>query len=168
MTNTRKFFIVILLMLLVTDISSAAVELTVSPDNGIIVVRGGSINYTATVTMTEEVIFPRIEIFSIKEADKQAHWKYDFAPDNVMLESIGESKTSKLTITVPVDVPTGLYQHTVIATGYDDLGNKIIIEAEVDTYAINTAVPPVPESSTIILSSLGLVGLILITRKYSK
>jgi uncharacterized membrane protein len=168
MTNTRKFFIVMLLMLLVTDISSAAVELTVSPENGIIVVRGGSINYTATVTLTEEVIFPRIEIFSIKEADKQAHWKYDFALDNVTLETIGESKTSKLTITVPVDVPTGLYQHTVIATGYDDLGNKIIIEAEVDTYAINTAVPPVPESSTIILSSLGLIGLMLITRKYSK
>jgi uncharacterized membrane protein len=168
MTDTRKFFIIILLMLLVTNVSSAAVELTVSPDNGIIVVRGGSINYTATVKLTEGVIFPRIEIFSIKEADKQAHWKYDFTPDNVVFESIGESKTSKLTITVPVDVPTGMYQHTVIATGYDDLGNEIIIKAEVDTYTINTNVPPIPESSTIILSSLGSIGLILIIRKYRK
>lgn len=167
MTNIGKLFIVGLLMLLVTDISSA-VELTVSPENGIIVVRGQSINYTATVTSTEEVIFPRIEVFSIKEADKQVRWQYDFAPDNVTLETIGESKNSKITITVPVDVPTGLYQHTIIATGYDDLGNKLIIEAEVDTYAINTSVPPIPESSTIILLTLGLIGLMVITRKHKK
>ena len=155
-------------MVFVTDISSAAVELTVSPENGIVVIRGGSINYTATVTSTDEIIFPKIEIFSIKDADKQVGWKYDFVPDNVTLGTIGELKTSKITITVPANVPTGLYQHTVIATGYDDLGNQIKIEAEVDTYAINTSVPPIPESSTVVLSSLGLIGLLLIRRKYNK
>lgn len=115
MTNIRRLFILILLMVFVTDISSAAVELTVSPENGIVVIRGGSINYTATVTSTEEIIFPKIEIFSIKDADKQVGWKYDFVPDNVTLGTIGELKTSKITITVPANVPTGLYQHTVIA-----------------------------------------------------
>jgi hypothetical protein len=165
-TNTRKIILGILSLLLLTNISVGAVELKLTPVNGINVVQGGSISYTATVTLTEAIGFPRKEEFSIKSTDVQPLWVYDFDPMNVTLEKKGESKTSTLTITVPITAPTGLYRHIVIATGYDDLGNEIIIEAEVDTFAINTAVAPVPESRTIILTSLGLVGMFIVTRKY--
>ena len=168
MTNTRKIILGIFSLLLLTNISFGAVELNLTPVNGINVVQGGSISYTATVTLTEAVGFPRREEFSIKSADMQPLWGYDFDPVNVSLETIGESKSSTLTITVPISAPTGLYRHTVIATGYDDLGNEIIIEAEVDTFAINTAVAPIPESRTVILTSLGLVGMFIVTRKYKK
>lgn len=167
MTNTRKIFLGILSLLLLTNISFGAVELNVTPVNGINVVQGGNISYTATVTLTDAIGFPRKEEFSIKSDDMQPLWVYDFDPVNVSMETKGDSKTSTLTITVPMNAPTGLYHHTVIATGYDDLGNEIIIEAEVDTFAINTAVAPVPESNTVILTSLGLVGMFLLTRKYS-
>lgn len=166
MPNTTKIIFGILSLLLLTNISFGAVELNLTPVHGINVVQGGSISYKATVTLTEAVGFPRKEEFSIKSADMLPLWLYDFDPVNVTLETIGESKSSTLTITVPMNTPPGLYSHTVLATGYDDLGNEIIIEAEVDTYAINTAVAPIPESRTAILTSLGLVGIFIVIRKY--
>lgn len=166
MTNKRKIILGVLSLLLLTNISFGAVELNLTPVNGINVVQGGSISYTATVKLTEVAGFPRKEEFSIKSADMQPNWVYDFEPQNVTLETNGDSKTSTLTITVPINATTGLYRHTVIASGYDDLGNEIIIESEVDTFAINTAINPVPESMTAILISLGLIGIFILTRKY--
>ncbi len=162
------FFIGIISFLVIANISMAEVELTVTPDYGTIVLQGGTINYTGTVSMTEKMvnpitgeIIPQEEVFSIDETDKQQGWTYAFDPENVVLENVGDKRTSKLTINVSKEATPGNYEHTVLATGSDG----VILDAEVDPYIINMAVAPVPELSTVILTSTGLFGIFVARRR---
>jgi uncharacterized membrane protein len=167
MITMKKTFIGIFAVLLMANISSAAIELNVSPDNGIVVVQGGTLNYTATLTLTEALGFPPMdETFSIEEADKQPGWTYTFSPTDVSLSDPGDIRTTKLTITVPLTAPTGIYNHTVIATGTDEMGRTIKTWSDIETFEINTAIYPTPELSTIMLTSAGLLGLVFVSRKY--
>jgi len=166
--KTNGLIIGIISIIVMANISMAAVELTVAPDNGTIVVQGGTINYTATVLMTEQMvnpitgeIIPQEEVFSIDEVDKQPGWTYVFDPEKVVLENVEDINTSKLTINVSKEASPGNYTHTVLATGSDGVS----IDAEVDPYVINTAVAPVPELNTIILTSAGLLGLLAAARR---
>lgn len=79
----------------------------------------------------------------------------------MVLENVGDKRTSKLTINVPKEATPGNYEHTVLATGSDG----VILDAEVDPYVINTAVAPVPELSTVILTSTGLLGIVVARRR---
>lgn len=157
-------------VLLMADISMAAVELTVTPDNGDMVVPGGTISYTATVTMTELMvnldgeIIPQAEVFSINDYDKQIGWTYVFDPENVILNDGDDIRTSKLTIYVSTEAVPDVYEHTVLALGSDG----VITDAEFDSWVISTIVNPVPELSTIILTSAGILGLIGLTRMRRK
>jgi uncharacterized membrane protein len=167
MINIKKTCIGIFAMLLMANISSAAIELNVIPDNGIVVVQGGTVNYTATLNLTEyQDYLPMDETFSINEADKQPGWTYTFSPTDVILNNAGDSMTTKLTITVPLTAPTGIYNHTVIATGTDEMGRTIKTWSDIETFEINTAIYPTPELSTIMLTSAGLLGLVFVSRKY--
>lgn len=167
MIRIRKEILGIFAVMLLANISSAAVELTVTPMDGITVVQGETISYVATVTVTEPIDFPpQEEVFSIEDADKQPDWTYTFDPASVTLENVvGDSGSSTLTITVPIDAPTGLYSHTVIATGYDAFGNMIGVPTEVDIYIINTDVTPIPEFSTIAVPVVAVIGLLLLMRR---
>jgi hypothetical protein len=163
MLKIRKIILGIFAVMLLTNISSAAVELTVTPEDGITVVQGGTISYVATLTATDPIDFPpQEEVFSIEEADKQPGWTYIFDPASVTLFSLGDSGSSTLTIIVPIDAPTGFYSHTVIATGYDEFGNMIGIPTEVDFYVINTDVTPIPEFPTIVLPVISVLGIMLL------
>lgn len=164
--NINKTFIGIFAVLLMANISSAGIDLTVTPDNGIVVVQGGSINYTATLTLTDVLGFPPMdETFSIDDADKQPGWTYTFSPTDVSLSDPGDVRTTKLTITVPITAPTGIYKHMVIATGTDAFGKIMSVSTEIDTFQVNTAIAPVPEVSTMMLTSAGLIGLVLVSRR---
>lgn len=166
MINMKKTFIGIFAVLLMANISSAAIELNVIPDNGIVVVQGGTLNYTATLTLTEALGFPPMdETFSIEEEDKQPGWTYTFSPTDVSLSDPGDIRTTKLTITVPLTAPTGLYKHRVNATGTDEMGHMISTWSDLEIFEINTAVNPVPELSTIMLTSAGLLGLLAAARR---
>ncbi len=166
MFKIRKIIIGIFAALLLADVSSAAVDLAVSPGDSIFVRQGETINYTATVTLVDQLDFPpQEEIFSIEENDKQPGWNYSFNPESVTLENVGDSKSSILTIRVPRDAQVGNYSHTVIATGYDALGREMQISTELDMYIINTPVVPIPELSTAILTLTGLLGILLISRR---
>jgi hypothetical protein len=165
MLRIRKAILGIFAVMLLANISSAAVELAVTPVDGITVVQGEAISYVATVTVTEPIFLPQEEVFSIEDTDKQSGWTYTFAPASVTLENVGDSGSSTLTITVPIGAPTGLYTHTVIATGYDELGNIIGIPTEVDVYIINTDVTPIPEFPTVALPVVAVIGLLLLMRR---
>lgn len=164
----KKICIGMLTILLLSNMSLAAVELKVTPVDVEAVSPGGSIDYEITVEVTEDLYSPwQEEIFSI--SDKQSGWNYNFNPESVTLyNNIGETKSSILTMTVPNDAPIGLYSHTVVATGYDEFGKDINVETEVDTFVVNTPIEPIPELNTGILTSAGMIGLILILRKYKK
>ncbi|HJH29892.1 MAG TPA: PEF-CTERM sorting domain-containing protein [Methanosarcinaceae archaeon] len=167
MLKIRQIIIGIFVAMLLTNISSAAVELTVTPVDAITVVQGETISYIATVTMTDSIFYPPLEeVFSIEDADKQLGWTYTFDSASVILVNVGDSNSSTLTITVPIDAPTGLYSHTVIATGYDQFGNiigiPITFPIEVDYYDINTDVTPIPEFPTIALPVISVLGIMLL------
>ena len=97
----------IFVLLLTANTSSAGVELSVTPENGVITVpQGGTINYIATVTADADPLdfpLPQDEVFSIDEIDKQPGWDYLFDPGTVRLENPGESKSTKLTINIASD-----------------------------------------------------------------
>ena len=166
MLRIRKAILGIFAVMLLANISSAAVELTVTPVDDITVVQGEAISYVTTVTVTELIDFPpQSEVFSIEDADKQPDWTYTFDPASVTLVNVGDSGSSTLTITVPIDAPTGLYSHTVIATGYDAFGNMIGVPTEFDFYVINTDVTPVPEFPTVALPVVAVIGMLLLMRR---
>jgi hypothetical protein len=140
--------------------------LTVTPDDSIVVLQGGTVNYTATLTLTEALGFPPMdETFSIEDADRQPGWIYTFSPEDVSLTDPGDVRTTKLTITVPLSAPTGMYHHRVNATGTDAFGHVMSTWTEIDTFQINSIVAPVPELSTILLTSAGLIGLVFVSRR---
>ncbi len=160
----------ILSVLLLANVSLAEVELAVAPENEtIFVIQGGTINYTVTVNLTGVLDYPpQEEVFSIEEPDKQPGWNYIFYPENVTLTNDGDSNISVLTMKIPINAAVGLYNHTVIATGYDALGREINVWIELDTFVINTVVYPIPELSTAILTPAGLLGMLLVSRKFRK
>ncbi len=164
-----KTIIGIFVMLLVANTSSAGVELTVTPENGVITVApGGTINYIATVTADADPMDfpePQDELFSIDEIDKQPGWDYIFDPGTLRLETPGESKTTILTINIASDAPPGMYHHTVIVYGYDEFGTLIGVPTETDIYVINTDVSSIPEFPTIALPILSVIGLLFVMRK---
>ena len=163
MLKMRQIIIGIFVAMLLTNISSAEVELTVTPVDAITVVQGETIRYIATVIMTEPIDFPpQEEVLSIEDVDKQPGWIYAFDPASVTLVNVGDSSSSTLTITVPIDAPTGLYSHTVIATGYDQWGNIVGVPTEMDFYVINTGVTPIPEFPTIALPVISVLGIMLL------
>jgi len=169
MSKIMKMFIGIFVLLLVANTSSAGVELTVTPENGVITVApGGTINYTATVIADANPIDfpePQDEVFSIDEVDKQPGWDYIFDPGTVRLEAPGESKSTKLTINIASDAPPGMYHHTVIVYGYDEFGTMIGVPTETDIYVINTDVASIPEFPTIALPILSVIGLLFVMRR---
>ncbi len=101
-SKIMKPIIGIFVLLLAANSSSAGVELSVTPEDGIITVApGGTINYIATVTADanpDDFPAPQDEIFSIDEVDKQPGWDYIFDPGTLRLETPGESKSTILTI----------------------------------------------------------------------
>lgn len=167
----KNWIIGILSVLMLSNIVSAGVILTVTPVGPSFAVQGGTIEYQAIVTVEDTGLGSpwQEEIFSVDNADKQPGWNYNFNPGSVTVNDIaGESQSSILTMTIPSDAPTGTYSHTIIATGYDEVGQMIGIETEIDTYIVSTPVEPIPELNTGILMSAGMIGLVLISRRYKK
>lgn len=164
-----KTFIGIFVLLLVANTSSAGVELTVTPENGVITVApGGTINYTATVTADADpgdFPLPQDEVFSIADADKQLGWDYSFDPGTLRLETPGESNSTKLSIKIASDAPPGIYHHTVIVKGYDEFGTMFNYVTEEDIYVINTDVSSIPEFPTIAFPIISVLGLLFVMRK---
>src|SRR3972149_8284185 len=154
-----------------TNIAVAEVDLTIDPINTAFVVQGGSIDYRVTITLTEPLSDESNwldEVFSI--LDKRDGWTYNFVPENVrLLNNSGESRTSILTMTVPETAPVGLYQHTVLASGTTELDEFWGLVGGVErTYVVSTPVDPIPELNTGILTSIGIFGLLLLTRRNRK
>jgi hypothetical protein len=168
-SKIMKTIIGIFVLLLIANTSSAGVELSVTPENGVITVApGGTINYIATVTAdatSDDFPAPQDEVFSIDEVDKQLGWNYIFDPGTLRLEAPGESKSTILTINIASDAPPGLYHHTVMVDGYDEFGTSIGIPVETDIYVINTDVAPIPEFPTIALPIISVIGLLFVMRK---
>ena len=171
MSKINKVIIGICTLILLANISLGAVELVVSPEDSKItgVMPGGSINYTANVVVTEDLAGPQDEDFSIVNTttgSPMAGWGYAFDPVTVRLQgTLGESNSSRLTITVPGSAHPGNYTHTVYATGYDELGRIFNISTELDSYVYDIPVFPVPELNTFILITTGIFGLMLLARR---
>ncbi len=167
----KNWIIGILVVSMLTNIASAGVILTVTPVGPSFAIQGGTIDYQATVTVEDTGLGSpwEEEFFSINDADKQPGWNYNFNPGSVMVyDNPGESQSSILTMSVPIDAPVGTYSHTVEATGYDEDGIALQIYTELDVWVVSTLVEPIPELNTAILTSAGMLGLILISRKYKK
>ena len=167
----KNLIIGILIVSLLTNIASAEVILTVTPVDAPFVVQGGTIDYRVTVTLTEPISDGSTwldEVFSI--LDERVGWTYDFNPGDVRLDNnADESRESILTITVPETAPIGTYDHTVGANGTTEFDESMGIEGGMFTTTIvNTPVVPVPELSTTILTFGGLIGIVLISRRYKK
>lgn len=157
---------VIALTLTLANTASAAVLLDVPPEDGIKVAQGGMIRYIVNVTGEADLILPQDEDFSIEETDKQPGWTYTFDPESVTVTEPFQSKYSVLTIVVASDAPLGIYQHTVIAEGYDEFGRLIGIPVEVDTEVINTEV--IPEFTTIAIPVAAVLGLFMLMQRRRK
>jgi hypothetical protein len=143
--------------------ASAAVLLDVTPEDGITVAQGGTITYIVNVTGEADLFFSQDEDFSIEETDKQPGWTYTFDPETVTVTAPFQSEYSTLTIVVASDAPLGVYQHTVIAEGYDEFGRLFDIVVELDTEVINTEV--IPEFTTIAIPVAAIFGLLLLIRR---
>jgi hypothetical protein len=168
-SKIMKTIIGIFVLLLIANTSSAGVELTVTPENGVITAApGGTINYIATVTAdptTDDFPEPQDEVFSIDDADKQPGWDYIFDPGTLRLEAPGESKSTILTINIASDAPPGIYHHTVIVDGYDEFGTLYGVRTETDIYVINTDVSSIPEFPAIVFPIISVLGLLFVMRK---
>lgn len=169
MSKIIKTIIGIFVLLLIANTSSAGVELSVTPENGVITVApGGTINYIATVTADsnpDDFPAPQDEVFSIDELDKRPKWDCIFDPGTLRLETPGESKSTTLTINIASDAPPGMYHHTVIVYGYDEFGTLIGVPTETDIYVINTDVAPIPEFPTIAFPIISVIGLLFVMHK---
>lgn len=172
MKNLTLGILGILAVLLFANIGSAEiVGLDVIPVGPDFAVQGGTIDYRVIVTMNEPVSDGSIwlrEVFSI--LDERVGWTYSFAPTTVTLDNtLGDSREAILTITVPDTASVGTYSHTVGATGTTEFDESMGIEGGMfTTRIIDTPIAPVPELNTGILTSLGMVGLFVISRRFRR
>ena len=147
----------ILVLLLMVNTCSAAVELTVTPVNGNTVAPGGTISYYVNISSTED----QTEKLEINTSDKLPDWDYDFNPDTLTLTSQGDLNTSILTITVPSTAAIGNYYHVLIAFGYIDYeGIEILVGKDESGFNTNVQVPEFPTVVVPMVAILGLVAII--------
>ncbi|MDI9395492.1 MAG: PEF-CTERM sorting domain-containing protein [Euryarchaeota archaeon] len=153
-------------LLLLANTCSAAVELDVPVDTKE-AAPGTIVRYDLVVSLGEEpddtVPYPITEFFSIEEDDENAGWLYSFSRESVILDLERTTNSSVLEITVPGNAEIGkTYSHTVIATGYDSLGDELGIPIELDVHVVNTNVNEIPEFPSIALPVAAVLGLVFV------
>jgi uncharacterized membrane protein len=153
------------LLLLANTCSAAGLTLSVAAENGTISVEPGqSISYIATVS-DDELFEPEDVQFSINRTYQQSNWNpdwsYAFNPSEVRLESQIDSKSSILTLEVPIDATPGTYYHTIEINASSDFEQDWGI-GRITVEVINTDVNSIPEFPSIALPVAAILGLVVI------
>jgi hypothetical protein len=165
MLNLRASIIGIFGLLLLVNICSADVDLTITPVNGNSVAPGGTISYYVNVNTNDLGDLLQKEIFFIREDTKQSGWEYTFDPASLLLTGIGETRTL-LTIKVPSNTEPGSYQHILSADGLAIFGGEdptiqepieILVESDETAFNTDVQIPEFPSVAVPVIAILGLV-----------
>lgn len=117
---------------------------------------------TITYQVETESITDMTEHVKLSIQNPTADWNYVF--DNPEFDiGPGEKITTNLHVTIPTDASGTMYQSDVLGTGAVPGLEEFTTETSFFTFI--TAIPPVPEQSTMTLVGLGMLGLILIVRR---
>lgn len=158
-----KLVIIVTLLIAQSTLTSAnpGITVDVTPLNPQVVPPGPA-NYSVTVTSSST----ETERVTLSIVNPKAGWTYSFSENDFDLTPAGTSgatKTVALNITVPAGNPFGDYLHDIrafaVVLGFEGQFDEETFFLNVLTTAVPP--PPVPEMSTFILTSVGIVGIVV-------
>ena len=152
-----KLSIIAAILIAQITITSAnpGIIVNVTPVNPQVVPPGNATYSVAVVSISTVTEMVNLSIVNPKNG-----WAYSFSYNDFELLA-GETKNVELNITVPSGTSNGNYFHDVrgfaVVPGFVGVFDEETFFLDV----LTTALPPVPEMSTFILTSAGIVGIVV-------